>query len=129
MKFKQSTIEFFGNIVCSCFVDIFTQNKMPQIIFQMSIDDTGLKGVPPGMKEPTQEKRRIKQQVRFVMLDNSQTVLTKEEINGKIRALQTKQTDVGFSYTSEGLRIIVVPENMTHLMPSTPGVPFGTPQG
>lgn len=129
MKFSSKIVDFLGNLVCSCFMDIFCESKMPFIVFEMSMDMMGLQGKVPGGHAPTEEVRKIKQRVRLVLLDERQNVLTKEEIAKKINDLQTKKTDVGFSYTSNGLRIVVMPEEMTLLMPGTPGVPFGTGAG
>jgi len=114
MKFSSKIVDFFGNLICNGFLGVFLENKQPQVVFEMSMSDLGKEG-------------RIKQQLRIVMLDNTQNILSKESIAEKIKALQSKKTDVGFSYTADGLRIIVVPEDMTHYM--SPGAPFGTPRG
>lgn len=122
MKFGKDIVEFFGNFICSSFLDIFLENKLPQVVLELSADVLGreaydsMKGVG-----------RIKQRMRIVVLDNSQVVMSKEDISRRIADLQSRKTDVGFSYTSDGLRIIVVPESITYLTGA--GAPFGAGQG
>ncbi len=110
MNYNKQSVEFFGNLVCAGFYDIFVEHKQPQVVFQMEVNGAT-------------------KQIRVVMIDNWQHVLTKEDIADKIADIQSRKTDVGFSYTSDGLRIIIVPEEMSIMQPGAPGVPFGTGRG
>lgn len=106
--FNKDAVEWFGQFICRAFLDVFLENKQPQIVLQIDI-------------------KEAKQQIRIVVLDNTKHVLSKEQISEKISALKQKQTDVGFSYTAEGLRVIIVPEEMTLLSGGI--APFGTGAG
>lgn len=105
--FNQEFIQWAGRLFAAAIMDVIVEKKLPQL--QLS---TG-KGTP---------------NVRFIMLDDTPVTMTKEEIQQKISQLKAVPgKDVGFSYVSEGLRIIVVPEAMS--MQPVIGTPLGTPQG
>jgi len=108
MKFNEKLVEWAGQLFCSGIMDIVSEKKMPQVVFKL--DQGSVK------------------QIRWVMLDNRKVEMSKEEIQNRMSALKAAPgKDVGFSYTKDGIRVIVVPEDMS-IFPVV-GAPLGTPMG
>lgn len=108
MKYNPKLVEDMGTFIAAGIADIVALNKMPQLMLKL---DGGWVD-----------------KVRIVMLNNLPIQMNKEEIAKRIYELKAAPgKDIGFSYTANGVRVIIVPEEMT----ITPvlGAPLGTPSG